>query len=274
MRRPPRRTAPVHRAAAFQLPGYGQLRLRVPVLPGKFVSVRARPSGNRPLGAVQGAGPGPGYAAPPPPLRGRYRGARPAASVDAPGPQAAGTKARAACGLPQPLSGYGTGGDRRAGYRRAQPPAPSRGGSSGPGCCRVYPHFPLRKGGSEGGEASSQQGRPTHLHPCLARRDLPPRAPAPSGVGGASDCIAPRGRAPSSEAELPAATSAGSGRRAAGAEACWGGRAPCSPVGREPGEKEGVWLSYLFALTLAGSSHAVRGCGRRFSPSDVATLLN
>ncbi|XP_013972404.1 formin-like protein 7 [Canis lupus familiaris] len=105
MRRPPRRTAPVHRAAAFQLPGYGQLRLRVPVLPGKFVSVRARPSGNRPLGAVQGAGPGPGYAAPPPPLRGRYRGARPAASVDAPGPQAAGTKARAACGLPQPLSG-------------------------------------------------------------------------------------------------------------------------------------------------------------------------
>lgn len=52
MRRPPERAAPAHLAAAHGLPGYGHWWLRVPVLPGKFVSVRARPSGSGALGVI------------------------------------------------------------------------------------------------------------------------------------------------------------------------------------------------------------------------------
>ncbi|XP_042819243.1 uncharacterized protein LOC122232923 isoform X1 [Panthera tigris] len=44
MRRPPRRATRAHLAAARRLPGYGHSRLGVPVLPAKFVSVRARRS--------------------------------------------------------------------------------------------------------------------------------------------------------------------------------------------------------------------------------------
>ncbi|XP_042769653.1 uncharacterized protein LOC122205367 isoform X2 [Panthera leo] len=46
MRRPPRRATRAHLAATRRLPGYGHSRLGVPVLPAKFVSVRARRSEN------------------------------------------------------------------------------------------------------------------------------------------------------------------------------------------------------------------------------------